>query len=129
MIRPDEMYPPTFADWDVFWSLHLTSEYRAKIETDHNGPCETLAAFDELMDFLRALNVGGGDVTTPDVLNRSFASVASHLMSMHGFPILTLKERGDANASLQRCAMVLLGGVMVTIIQRAEDVFPEQNLN
>jgi hypothetical protein len=79
---------PSYRQWDLFWSIVLTEQFRADYNGDHGSlNCGSLQMLDEFRDFFaRIVCVGNADAESapvPVVLHKMWCRVAAHFITGH----------------------------------------------
>lgn len=87
---------PRYRDWEWFWDLHLTPEFR---ETNAcvNDNCHALASLDALREFFAALAGPTADAQVPVSVNNMYVHIANHLGSLHGFDLRDESEYDEGD--------------------------------
>lgn len=83
------MKPPTYRNWERFWTLHLTEEFRQSVACQKDGACKAVDIVDGMRSFYAALagdeNV---DAVMPPTLSKLYCRLVQHLSYAHGLPEL-----------------------------------------
>lgn len=92
------MRMPTYREWEKFWDLHVTPEFRdidARTNVDEN--CNALSSLDSLRGFFSSLAGVAGDATVPESVNAVYVGIANHLAGNHEFDMMDEDEYEDGD--------------------------------
>lgn len=82
------MTTTTYRNWERFWQMHLTPEYREAMHSDNRDECGSLESIDVLRGFFSALAGKDGDAEMPPSLCNVYCHLATHLSVVHDLPEL-----------------------------------------
>lgn len=119
---------PSFRNWERFWDLHLTPEFRdADAHTASERDCNALESLDSLRGFFSALAGPTGDAPVPVSVNAVFVQIANHLASNHEFDMRDESEYSDTDFSeiapvIDQLYASMTSGILVMVRSTLNDL-------
>lgn len=84
---------PTYRQWEFYWNLHITGDFRSAAHDEHekSAHCGALRNLDSMRDFHTILTLDDViDAEMPPALNYYFVQIAAHFVTEHdSFPDLS----------------------------------------
>jgi hypothetical protein len=80
---------PLYSDWEYFWDLHLTEEFRNSYTLAQQialFPCRCMATLDDLREFFHELAGINGNARIAVSVNTTYINLFNHLAAYHGLP-------------------------------------------
>ena len=86
------MTTPTYQNWERFWQMHITEDFRSALAKAGKENCGAIRVLDEVREFYSALASDTGNAVMPDTLNTIYTRIANHLSVSHDLPELDPNE-------------------------------------
>jgi hypothetical protein len=119
---------PTYRNWERFWELHLTPQFRsADLLSPAHSECTAIESLDSLRGFFSALAGSTGDAPVAVSVNAVYVNIANHLAANHALELH--EESGYTDDDLANLAPVIdqlydsvTPGILILVRSRMENL-------